>query len=185
MRNKQNNKIEACAKFESLIIKMKIGDISAAEKNKIERHLSQCKSCVAFQKSLDAMENELKIDKNRRLKPDPQIRKNLTAYLRHSGRKRITILERIWVGSRQFFQIRIPIYQILSAAILLVFIVIGMEKFTTSYNQIALPDSIPQLQEGAFNQFNIINDFQLIDSQKIGRTFSEDSLLIKLFVRSL
>ena len=85
MRNKQNNKIEACAKFESLIIKMKIGDISAAEKNKIERHLSQCKSCVAFQKSLDAMENELKIDKNRRLKPDPRIRKNLIAYLRHSG----------------------------------------------------------------------------------------------------
>jgi hypothetical protein len=184
MKNRKNNKIEACEKFESLIIKMKIGDITEAEKNKIARHLSRCKSCAAFEKSLNAMENELRIDKNRRLRPDPQVRKNLIAYLRHSERKQKTILEWIWVGTREFFQIRIPIYQILSVAILLVFIVIGMEKFTTSYNRVALPDSIPQLQEGAFNQFNIINYFQLIDSQKIGRTFSEDSLLIKLFVRS-
>jgi hypothetical protein len=41
------------------------------------------------------------------------------------------------------------------------------------------------LQEGIFNQFNVIDNLRLIDGQKIGRNFSEDSLLIKMFVRSL
>ena len=82
-------------------------------------------------------------------------------------------------------EIRIPVYQILSAVILLIFIFMGIQKLSTFHKAELTQESIPQLQEGIFNQFNVIDNLRLIDGQKIGRNFSEDSLLIKMFVRSL
>ncbi len=185
MRDKKNGLSKDCSQIQKLIIEMKADQIAEDIKIKIESHLSQCRSCQEFGKSLSAIENGLTIGDDLKLKPAPQIRRNLLAYLHNSRKKRASLFYRMWSTARGVLEIRIPVYQILSAAVLLIFIFMGIQKLSTFHKSELTQESLPQLQEGLFNQFNVIDNLRLIDGQKIGRNFTEDSLLIKMFVRSL
>jgi len=185
MKNKKNEISKECSQIEKLIIEMKAGQISDNHKKKIDRHLSRCQSCMEFEKTLRAIENGMKIGDNLKLKPDPRIRRNLLVYLNKSRKKRASLLHRIWSTAREVLEIRIPVYQILGGIVLMIFIFMGIQKLSTFHQTELTEESIPQLQEGMFNQFNVIDNFRLTDGQKIGRNFNEDSLLIRLFVRTL
>lgn len=184
MKNTKNEIQKDCSKIEDLIIEMKVGSIADREKIEIERHLNQCRKCSEFKKTLAAIENGLTIDDNLKLNPHSQIRRNLLSYLNNS-KKKTPVFNRFWTTTRGFLEIRIPVYQILSAAIVLIVVFIGMEKLST-FDKLELgKEPILKLPKATFYQFNIVDDFRLINEQKIGRNFSEDSLLIKMFVRPL
>jgi hypothetical protein len=185
MKNKKNELKKECSQIEKLILEMKSSKISDKQKKKIDHHLSHCRSCREFEKSLSAIVRGMAIEDDLKLEPDPRIQRNLLAYLHNSRKKRASFFHRIWFTVRDMLEIRIPVYQILSAVILLIFIFMGIQKLSTFHKAELTQESIPQLQEGIFNQFNVIDNLRLIDGQKIGRNFSEDSLLIKMFVRSL
>lgn len=163
--------------MEDLIIRSEFENLTEAENEALKKHVPECPDCHKLQQQLANAHYSLKPQSANPLKPRPEIRQNLIRQMSSATNKSSL---NIWQKLLSLLEYRIPIYQGVLGMAMIFFIVILLNHFSfsvnpplSSYSQYAQADSV------GVSQMNILNNLSVIESQRIGKSVSEDTMLIK------
>ncbi len=183
MNIKDNKNGLACDAAQELLIKKDFESLAEAEAFALTEHLQRCGHCVAFQTNLANINQFIRVSAAENLAPDPAIREHVRNKIKPQRRTAAGLGE-IWHAVLEVLNVKIPVYQAVMgmAVILAVFIMIdkldargdseARKQITSREEQILVP-------KGTTTNMNHVAE---IDSQKIGRTVADDSLLMKFMV---
>lgn len=177
-----------CAGVQDLLIKKDFAKLATQENLTLNAHLQQCEACRAFQQALLNVQQAIQPDAEENLLPHPAIRQNLRNRIRHAqpARQVPTGLREAWDSLLDILKLKIPVYQAVLGAAVIFAVFFGIDKLNArgeremlqrllseqNGKQILMPSDAPQR-------------FAQIDSQKIGRSVAEDSLLMKFIVTAM
>ncbi|GAB4373866.1 MAG: hypothetical protein Kow0042_18060 [Calditrichia bacterium] len=151
---------------------------------KVEGHLNRCPSCREFSHTLKLMEKRISEVDEPNLTPKPEIRRDLSHRISRKKKKRQPGFGHlIWQPLRTILEYRIPVYQLMVAALLLLLIFSGVQsiRHTPSLQEQVQTYHSLQEESGLYPPTNLI-DLSEIGRQKIGQSISEDSSLARYVV---
>ena len=119
MDNKgKSNKVN-CLKYQEKIFG--VFDDGAAIENdlSLKNHIAICYNCQNYLENLSVIKDKMKISPSDDLKPNPQILKNIIAFKKVKLGLIRKNKESFWDIIRTIFEFRIPVYQALSGAVVI------------------------------------------------------------------
>jgi len=172
-----------CNDIERLLINKKIDEITEDENILLEKHLKSCEQCRSYQVTLLNLERSVQIGSENHLVPDTAIRQNIIRKMKAMRHKKVEVLRNGWQTIRNMLGYRIPVYQaLLGAGLILVgFWMINKHSLSIDRKPSKLPNFI-QMDTPTSSQMNVIKNLNMIDEQKIGWSVKEDSALTRYFV---
>lgn len=171
-----------CEAAQDLLIHSEAAPLTASEIVALSAHLQHCERCLAFQSTMINIHHFIQTTAQDHLAPNPAT----PLYLRNKIQPRrqvVTSGNRFWHTLREILNFRIPAYQAVLGMAAAVAMMIAIDKLdaanngTSSAQTVASPKEKPMLVAPA-----TVNHIAKIDSQTIGRTVADDSLLMKFMV---
>jgi hypothetical protein len=179
---KDNKNGLACDAAQELLIKKDFDALAEQEAFALAEHLQQCGSCVAFQTNLADINKFIRVSAAENLAPDPTIREQVRSKIK-PPRQTIAGLSAIWRSVREVLNIKIPVYQAALGMAVVAAMLLALDKLNARGDgEIAKRAQMTQNEKQALAPPAVINHVAEIDSQKIGRTVADDSLLMKFMV---
>lgn len=172
-----------CDEIELLLLRQQVERLSSEENSRLQQHLKICIHCQNYGRQLANLHHAMAIDPTGHLTPDPAIRTVVMNRLRQRKPEKQGILNSLWQWLSKVLEYRIPVYQGLVgvACGLLIFVLVkyfpnsGRSGWERSQHQFHLADT-------TVYQINVIQNLDLIEDQKIGKSVLEDSLLTRFVV---
>jgi len=174
---KKNIKELSCSRVEEFLQKREHESalLTSLEEQQLKSHLQACEKCLRYQKFLDNLPAVLSVEEVD-LAPASQIRKRIV----HEIDKKH---ENAPVNFLNFLNCRIPVYQILGAAALLIIMFFGVthQNFLSSEE----PGGLTAVEKPFLDSLNVMmNSIRYLEKQKLGRNLKGDSLLLQFVVTS-
>lgn len=177
-----------CAGMQDLLIKKDFAELAAHESLTLNEHLQQCEVCRDFQQALLNVQQAIQPAAEEMLIPHPAIRQNLRNSIRRAqpARQVTTGLREAWNSLLGILKLRIPVYQAVLGTAVIFAVFSGIEKLNARGERAMLQRLLSE-QNGkqAIVPFEAPHRIAQIDSQKIGRSVAEDSLLMKFIVTAM
>ncbi|GEM_PF-4909940 len=174
-----------CTAAQDLLIKKDVEPLTDEENFSLTEHLQNCARCVAFQSTLRHIHQLVETTAQDGLQPDPAIRQRLRDKigLQKPPSLSIASVSGLWHSILGILRFRIPIYQAALGVAAVVAIFMAIEKLNARGDGVTLkPAQITPSEKQMIAPSPIMNTIAKIDSQKIGRTVADDSLLMKFIV---
>jgi predicted anti-sigma-YlaC factor YlaD len=177
-----------CASVQDLLLKKDFADLTEHENLTLNEHLQQCETCRAFQQVLLNMQQAIQPAAEEMLIPNPAIRQNLRNRMRRAqpARQVPKGLREIWNVLLDILRLKIPVYQAVLGTAIIFAVFIGIDKLNARGEREILQRLLSE-QNGkqTFVPSEAPHHIAQIDSQKIGRSVAEDSLLMKFIVTAM
>ncbi|MFC2088170.1 zf-HC2 domain-containing protein [Calditrichota bacterium] len=171
-----------CREIEELLVHSSFDNLVEKKQQAVKEHLNQCAHCQKSQLILSRLKSatDLNVVKSA-LQPNPKIRNSLLKKIKSTENKNENILSYVI----DFFNIKVPVYQILavSAVVILMLIIFspGNKNFSTDR---ANESIIASIDSNAINM-NIMYQINIFEKQNIGRNIQEDSVLARFITPSM
>ena len=175
-----------CSEIENLIIQKYINDLDTEQLTFVEKHLKNCVRCQEFQATLISLNRAMKIEINEFLKPAPKVYQTILNRMSQIYDKKTNFLDDIVEKIYSILDYRIPLYQGMIGMVLIGLLVWGTLSLPFGNPQTQLNISVqPRSEQSQFRQLNILNSYDVLKNQKIGKSVSEDTMLIKFLSPAL
>ena len=172
-----------CDDIEQLLIKKDVDKLTQDENLLVENHLKFCERCRSYQSTLSSLHKSMRISPEEKLIPDPAIRQNIMQRMRSMKPEQTGILKSVWQHIKSTLEYRIPVYQTLLGIVLIFLISFSINRLFLTAKQESLElQSFAQIESLPSTQISVIENLQIIDQQKIGRTVKEDPSLTRFTV---
>jgi hypothetical protein len=172
-----------CDDIEQLLIKRNIDGLTQNENLLVEKHLKFCERCKNYQSTLLNLQESMQIEPEEKLIPDPAIRQNIIQRMRAAQSKEQGIFQNGWQYIRTALEYRIPVYQTLLGIVLIFLISLSINRlFLTPEKEPLKLQSFAQIETLTSSQMSVIENLDILDQQKIGRTVKEDPSLTRFTV---
>ncbi len=177
-----------CARAQDLLLKKDFDELTAHENLTLNEHLQQCEACRAFQQILLNMQQAIQPAAEEILVPDPVIHQNLRNRIRRAqpARHASNGLREIWNALHDVLKLKIPVYQAVLGTAIIFAVFIGIDKLNARGEREMLQRLLSeQNEQQAIIPSEVPHRIAQIDSQKIGRSVAEDSLLMRFIVTAM
>ena len=183
MKESNDQPIASCDDVELLLSKRLVDELTEDENHLVREHMKVCSRCRSYESILLNLQDSMQIKAEEKLAPHPAIRKHLAQRMKNLKPQKAGILRRTYHSFIHLFEYRIPVYQVLSGAVLMVLLFFGVRHFhfTGGQEPVGL-QSIVQMEISAPAQLRIIDNLDFIGKQKIGQNVKEDSTLTQFIV---
>ena len=185
MENPNEDKKMKCDEIEFLLIKRNFDELTMKESLLVEEHLENCSSCRSYQKTLSNLQESMKVS-TERLAPEPAIRKNIIQQMEALKPRQPGIVARGWHYLADLLKHRIPVYQPLLGAALILLIFLGAKQLSVPGEEKPADIQAPVRTEVVIPaQMSVMDNLGIVKAQKIGRSAGEDTTLSRFIVSSI
>lgn len=185
MKKSNENKNMKCDEIEFLLIKKNLDELTSQETLLVEGHLKSCDSCRSYQKTLSNLQDSVRAG-TEKLTPDPAIRESIIRRMEALRPRQAGVVVRGWHYVRGLLQHRIPVYQPVLGALLVLLIFTGVKQLSLPTEQEPLDvQTLVQTEIVMPTQLSVIDNLEIIKAQKIGRSAGEDTTLARFIVSSM
>jgi hypothetical protein len=183
MKESNNSPDVNCDSIEHLLIKKSIDELTDEEKGLIQEHLRLCERCRNYQSALLGLKESMRISAEKKLAPHPSIRETVIERMKSLRPQEAGFLGRAFQSVIHIFEYRIPVYQALSGAVLVVLILVAMKQFSfTTERKTTGLHSLTQIETSITAQMRVIDDLSILKQQKIGQNVKDDTTLTRFIV---
>lgn len=180
MQDKKNGL--ACDAAQELLIKGDFESLAHDEAFALAEHLQHCGPCAAFQSNLVNIAKFIRVSASENLTPDPAIREHIRNKIK-LPRQTAGGLSEIWHFVLEVLNVRIPVYQAVLGMAVVAAMFLAFDKLSARGDgEITKSARMTQTENHLLAPAVVLNHITEIDSQKIGRTVADDSLLMKFMV---
>ncbi len=173
-----------CSEIEELLIKQRIvDDLKTAESEALKTHLATCEECTKYQRVLLNVSHFVAIENEFGLAPNSELKKDLSGRLRAKN-IRVPKADSTQKSFLDFLKIKIPIYQAAVGTLLLFLVFYAVNDFGLGNEERLDTTSRAQIERSIVDSLTMMQNIRLLESQKLGRNITEDSLLIRFIVTS-
>ena len=185
MEKRNENSKMKCDEIEFLLIKRNFDELTVKESLLVEEHLKNCDSCRGYQKTLSNLQESMKETLERPV-PDPAIRKRVIKRMEALKPERAGFVARGWHYLADLLKHRIPVYQPLLGAALVVLIFVGAKQLISPAVEETTGIRTPAPTEMMMPaQMSVMDNLGIVKAQKIGRSAGEDTTLTRFIVSSI
>jgi hypothetical protein len=186
MKESNNAPDVNCDGIEQLLIKKSLEKLTDQENRLIQEHLRSCDGCRNYQSALLRLKNSMQINMEDKLVPHPAIRRTLIQRMRDLRSQEIGNLKGAYKSVMRLFEYRIPVYQALSGAVLVVLIFLAVKQFSfTAEQKTTGLHKVAQVETSIPAQMRVMDDLGIIDQQKIGQNVKDDTTLTRFIVTTM
>jgi hypothetical protein len=186
MKESNNAPDVNCDSIEQLLIKKSLEELTDEENRLIQKHLRSCDRCCSYQSALLRLKDSMQISVEDKLAPHPAIRRTLIQRMRDLRPQEIGNLKGVYKSVMRLFEYRIPIYQVLSGAVLIALIFLAVKQFSFTAEQKATGlHNVAQIETSIPAQMRVMDDLGIIDQQKIGQNVKEDTTLTRFIFTAM
>jgi len=183
MKESNDRPIAVCDDVELLLSKRLVDELTEEEKQLVDKHLKSCSRCLSYERILLSLPDSMQIKSEETLAPHPEIRKHIVQRMKDLVPQETGILRRAYHSFIRLFEYRIPVYQALTGAILILLLFLGVKHFPFSVGQkIEGFQIITQMDTSAPAQLKIMDNLDIIGKQRIGQNVKEDTTLTQFIV---
>jgi hypothetical protein len=184
-KSNDNSKVN-CDDIQRLLVNRISDELTRDENRLVEEHLKSCGHCRAYQNTLLRLKESMRVGTGEKLVPDPAIRENILQRMKTLQPQETGILRSTWQYARSVFEYRVPVYQTLSGLALIALIFLATKQISFSPDQRPPePRSLIRLEMPAPTQMSVVDNLDIIDQQKIGRSAREDTALTRFIVSTM
>ncbi|KPL01284.1 MAG: hypothetical protein AMJ91_00580 [candidate division Zixibacteria bacterium SM23_73_3] len=186
MKKSNENPSLNCDEIEGLLIQGHFDKITQDQSLLVEEHLESCDRCRSYQKTLSGLQNSMQIDVGDKLTPDTDIRETIIQRMKTVKAQETGIFRSTWQYIRNVFEYRIPVYQPLlgGVLVLLIFFAVRELSFAPDPKSSKL-QTFTQVETPILSQMSVIDNLEIIEAQKIGRSVREDTTLTRFIVSTM
>jgi hypothetical protein len=185
MKKSNENRNMKCDEIEFLLIKKNFDELARRESLLVEEHLKSCDSCRSYQQTLSSLQESMKVG-TERLVPDPAIRENIIRRMVALRPKQAGVVVGGWHYVRDLLRHRIPLYQPLLGAVLVLLIFVGAKQLSSpAVEKPAVDQSLIRTEAVVPAQMSVMHNLDVVKAQKIGRSAGEDTTLARYIVSSM
>ena len=185
MEKRNENSSMKCDEIEFLLIKRNFDELTVNESLLVEEHLENCDSCRSYQKTLSNLQDSMKINAER-LVPDPVIRERVIKRMEALRPEQAGNAARSWHYARDLLKHRIPVYQPLLGAALILLVFLGTKQLSVPVDERPADIQAPVRTEVMIPaQMSVMDNLGIVKAQKIGRSAGEDTTLARFIVSSI
>jgi len=186
MKESNNEPLIDCDGIEQLLIKKSLEELTDQENRLIQKHLRSCDVCRSYQSALLKLKDSMQISAEDKLAPDPSIRETVIKRMRSLKPQEAGFLGRAYQSVTHIFEYRIPVYQALSGAVLVVLIFLAVKQFSFTPEQKTTGlHKVAQVETSIPAQMRVMDDLGIIDQQKIGQNVKDDTTLTRFIVTTM
>ena len=174
-----------CDDMERLLIKKNFDELTQQESLLVEGHLKSCDLCRSYGKTLSHLQDSMRIG-TEKLAPDPAIRESIIQRMKALRPERARIVAGGWHYIRDLLKHRIPVYQPLLGAVLVLLIFAGAKQLSLPTEE--RPSDVQSLVETEIvmpAQLSVMDNLEIIRGQRIGRSAGEDTTLARFIVTTM
>jgi hypothetical protein len=159
--------------------------LSEIEINEMDNHLQVCDSCKKYSEFQMKLDENLNTLPDYDLIPDPKIKENLLQKMASKKKKRLIPAD-FYQGIRTLADYRIPVYQAALAVFLAFIVYFGVSTLSHSHiHYSAFSQEMISFADSSAIDLNIIENYNSLKDQNIGRNVAGDSILANFIVSSL
>jgi hypothetical protein len=185
MENPNENKKMKCDEIEFLLIKRNFDELTMKESLLVEEHLEDCDSCRSYQKTLSNLQDSMKVS-TERLVPNPAIRERVIERMEALKPQQAGIVVRSWHFVRELLGHRIPVYQPILGAVLVLLVFFGTRQlFVPTVEKTPDIQTPVRTQMVIPAQMSVMDNLGIVKAQKIGRSAGEDTTLTRFIVSGI
>jgi predicted anti-sigma-YlaC factor YlaD len=185
MKRSDENRNMKCDEIEFLLVRENFDELTGQENLLVEEHLKSCDSCRSYQKTLSNLQDSMRIGAER-LTPDPAIRERVIERMEALKPRQAGIVVRSWHYARDLLQHRIPVYQPILGAVLVLLIFFGTRQLSMTTAEKAPDIQTPVRTEMVMPaQMSVMDNLEIVKAQKIGRSAGEDTTLARFIVSGI
>ena len=186
MKESNNAPDVNCDSIEQLLIKKSLEELSDEENRLIQEHLRSCDQCRSYQSALLRLKDSMQISAEDKLAPDPSIRETVIKRMKSLKPQEAGFIGRAYQSVIHIFEYRIPIYQVLSGAVLIALIFLAVKQFSfTAEQKTTGLRNVAQIETSIPAQMRVMDDLGIIDQQKIGQNVKDDTTLTQFIVTTM
>jgi hypothetical protein len=186
MKESNNAPDVNCDGIEQLLIKRSLEELTDQENRLIQEHLRDCDVCRSYQSALLKLKDSMQISAKDKLAPDPSIRETVIKRMKSLKPQEAGFLGRAYQSVMRLFEYRIPVYQALSGAVLVVLIFLAVKQFSfTAEQKTTRLHNVAQIETSIPAQMRVMDDLGIIDQQKIGQNVKDDTTLTRFIVTTM
>jgi hypothetical protein len=186
MKRSDESPNAGCDQVELLLIKKTIEELTGDESLLVQEHLKSCQRCRSLETTVVSMQDTMRTSTKAPPVPDPAVRQNILRQMNALKLRQPGIFCRGWQYVREVFEYRIPVYQTLLGAALVVLLFFAVRQLsTTSPQPPSEPQSVAQIETPLPGEMSVLDDLSILDRQKIGRNAKEDSYLTRFIVSTM
>ena len=175
-----------CDYIQRLLVNKIFDELTPDENLLVEEHLKSCDHCRSYQITLLNLKDSMQIGSGEKLAPNPAIRENIVQRMKILQPQETGILRSTWQYVRSVFEYRVPVYQTLSGLALIALIFLATKQISFSPDRRPPePRSLIRLEMPAPTQMSVVDNLDIIDQQKIGRSAREDTALTRFIVSTM
>jgi len=185
MESPNEDKKMKCDKIEFLLIKRNFDEPTMKESLLVEEHLENCSSCRNYQKTLSNLQESMKETLEGPV-PDPAIRKRVVKRMEALKPEQAGMIARGWRYLGDLLKYRIPVYQPLLGAALILLMFVGIKQLSVPVEEKPAGIQAPVRTEVVTPaQMSVMDNLGIVKAQKIGRSAGEDTTLARFIVSSI
>ncbi len=186
MEKSNENPKANCDDIQRLLVNRISDELSRDEDRLVEEHLKSCGHCRAYENTLLNLKESMRVGTGEELVPDPAIRENILRRMKTLQPQETGILRSTWQYVRSVFEYRVPVYQTLSGLALIALIFLATKQISVSPDQRPPePRSLVRMEMPVPTQMSVVDNLEIIDKQKIGRSAKEDTALTRFIVSTM
>jgi hypothetical protein len=186
MKRSDESPNAGCEETELLLIKKTIEELTGDESLLVGEHLKSCQRCRSLETAVVSMQDTMRTSTEAAPVPDPAVRQNVLRQMNALKLKQPGIFSRGWQYVKDVFEYRIPVYQTLLGAALVVLLFFAVRQLSiTSPQPPSEPQSAAQMETPMIGQMSVLDDLGILDRQKIGRNAKEDGYLSRFIVSTM
>jgi hypothetical protein len=186
MKESNNAPLVNCDGIEQLLIKKSLEELSDEENWLIQEHLRSCDRCRSYQSALLKLKDSMQISAEDKLAPDLSIRETVIKRMKSLKPQEVGFLGRAYQSVMHIFEYRIPVYQALSGAVLIVLIFLAVKQFSfTAEQKTTGLHNVAQVETSIPAQMRVMDDLSILKRQKIGQNVKDDTTLTRFIVTTM
>jgi len=180
---KKINNNANCSNIEDLIIKKEMNNLTENEDLLLTAHLKICKKCRMYKNIVDEFHNVMAVPAEGGLMPAPEIRRIAATKMKELRKEHPLLKNSLWQSVLGILKYRIPVYQAAMGVALFIFVFLSVEQFnrTINYSRENVSE-ILQREILTVDTVDVLENFFMIDKQKIGRNAKEDSFFTQFII---
>lgn len=171
-----------CKEIEDLLVRSSFDTLDKNRQRIITEHLEQCLECQRSQLIISKIKSVADLNFSyQTIQPNPEIRKSLLKNIRSKNDQNEKVFDQIM----NFFNKKIPVYQILAATAAVIIMLFIFNPRNDNFN--FMPENeliIASVDSNAINM-NIIYQINIFENQNFGRNIQEDSVLARFITPSM
>lgn len=169
-----------CNSVEQILFETSINALTEMEQSQILSHIKSCENCKSSEKLLNSLDQLLRAELvDSKVNPNPHIKKSLINRLKSKNESKNPIVDII----RNFFDLRIPLYQVITVLLLIGAFSIFINKKSKSLESFNNNVSIIAAVDSNTISMSFQNSIEWIDNHNKGKSILEDSVLAS-FIQS-